>query len=926
MTGAIVSRERELAALDEFLDAVPASAATLLIEGEAGIGKTTIWEVGIAGARERGWQVCVSRPVESEAKLSYAALGDLLEDDLEETLPLLPEPQRRALSVALLREEAAGTGPDQRAVAVAALSVLRSLANRKTVLLAVDDVQWLDAASAQVLEFALRRLRTEPVGALLAWRTESSDRLPLALKSGHAEALRRIHTAPLSLRAIHEIVVAGVGVAFDKPILRRIYETSGGNPFFALELARALQQQPGRVELGDGIPVPEELHELVGARFDGLPEGTRDALLVAAALSKPSLPLLAAVVAEDPEGHLAPAREAKVVMVEGEQVRFVHPLLASAAYSQASPARRRQVHRRLASVVSDNEERARHLALSTEGPDEEVAHALEEAARGAFLRGATHAAVELSRRACASTPGDRPEELRRRSLAEAEYRIQAGDSTGARDLLEAVLATAPSGAARAEVLSRLGDAHFFGVAWRTAAEVYRQALAEPGGTAAVRARSELDLSLVQYLLQEPAAEIAEHARAAVDLAELLDDPGLLVVALLNSAFAEMLLGHELQMDLIERACALEPWMDGVPVVLRPRAYLASVLAWTDDVPGAVGEYEAALRDAREHGDELSEVWLLGRLAQIEILAGAWREALDHIEEAEGLLLQAGQPTNRAFLLAIRAALEARLGCVSATREAAAEALELALMFDAPHVRAIAVEAIALLELSLERPLEADAHLASLVAATRTSGIHGPAEMRFVPDEIEALAALGRVAEAEELLAWFERCSVAFDSPSTRAAAIRCRGMIAAAKGERDDAVRFLEEARAQYERVPIPFDHARTLLALGSARRRARARRAARECLQNALAIFEQLGAATWAQRTRAELARIAGRAPREGELTTAERRVAELVAEGRTNKEVAAELVVTVRTVESTLTKAYAKLGVRSRTELARQLQSGLS
>src|SRR6476620_1418765 len=181
MTPAIVGRELELAAIDEFLDAIPSGAATLLVEGEPGIGKTTVWEAGIAAAHRRGWQVCESRPVESEAKLSYAALGDLLEDNLEQTLPSLPEPQRRALGVALLREEAAGTGPDQRAVAVAALGVLRALTDREPVLLAVDDVQWLDTASARVLEFVLRRLRTEPVGALLAWRTEASGPLPLGL-------------------------------------------------------------------------------------------------------------------------------------------------------------------------------------------------------------------------------------------------------------------------------------------------------------------------------------------------------------------------------------------------------------------------------------------------------------------------------------------------------------------------------------------------------------------------------------------------------------------------------------------------------------------------------------------------------------------------------------------------------------------------
>ncbi|HEX9599540.1 MAG TPA: AAA family ATPase [Gaiellaceae bacterium] len=917
MTGVVVGRERELADLDEFLDTVLAGTATLVIEGEPGIGKTTIWQAGIAGARERSWRVLESRPVESEAKLSYAALGDLLEAELEATLPSLPGPQRRALSIALLQEEPRGPRPEQRAIAIAVLGALRTLSEAGPVVLAVDDVQWLDTASQAVLEFALRRLRDERVGVLLAWRVEGPGPLPLGLERGLSGRLRRMRAGPLSLGAIHEVVLAELGVAFDRPILRRIHETSAGNPFFALELARALERQGVPTGPGDMLSIPDELHALVSARFAGLPATTREALLVVAALSEPSLPLLATAIGADPESKLGPAREAKIVRVEGETVRFAHPLLASAAYSQASPPRRRDVHRRLAALVSDGEERARHLALSTEGPDEEVALSLEEAARSAFLRGATHAAVELSERARGRTPGDRLEDLLRRSAAEAEYRIQAGDSVGARDLLEDVLETCPSGAARAELLSRLADTHFFGVDWRSAANLHRQALAEPGGDDVVRARSELGLSLALYFLQASAPEMAAHARAAVRLAERLGDRALLGQALADEAWSELLLGRGLQAALVERACALERWMEGVPVVMRPSSYLALMLGQVDDLNGALAGYEELRRQALEQGDEFSLAIMLGRTGQFECLAGAWGEALAHIEAGEEVLLQAGQLSNHAFLLAVQALVEAHLGRVRSARQAGERALELAASVDAALVRSIASWALGFLELSLGRAAEADDRLAPLVAATREAGVQEPGEMRFVPDEIEALIGLGRFEEAEELLEWFEGRGVALDRPSARGAAARCRGLMAAAAGDLEGAVSSFEEALVQYERVPMPFERARTLLPLGSARRRARERRGARECLQQALAIFEQLGAAIWAQRSRAELARIAGRAPGSGQLTAAERRVAELVAEGRTNKEVAAELVVSVRTVESTLTKVYAKLGVRSRTEL---------
>jgi tetratricopeptide (TPR) repeat protein len=803
MTGAIVGRERELAEIAEFLEAIPAGAATLLIEGEPGIGKTTLWQAGVAGARERCWRVLESRPVESEAKLSFAALGDLLEEELEETLPRLPGPQGRALAIALLRREPRGPRPEQRAVAVAVLGALRTLAEAGPVLLAVDDVQWLDTASARVLEFALRRLRCERVGVLLAWRVEGPAALPLGLDRGLFGGLRRMRAGPLSLGAIHEVVLAGLGVAFGRPILRRIHETSGGNAFFALELARALQRQQGPIEPADRLPVPDQLHALVADRLAGLPERTREALLVAAAISQPALSMLAAAIGEDAEGQLAPACEAKVVRVEGETITFAHPLLASAAYSQASPARRRDLHRRLAALVSDAEERARHLALSTEGPDEEVALSLDEAARSAFLRGATHAAVELSERARRLTPGNGLEEIRRWSAAEAEYRIQAGDSAGARDLLEDVLESCPSGPARAEVLSRLADTHFFGLDWRSAANLHRQALAEPGGSDAVRARSELGLSLALAFLRASPPEMAAHARAAVRLAERLGDRALLGVAFANEAYSELLLGHGLQMALVERACALERWMEGVLIVMRPSSYLALMLAQVDDLKGALAGYEKLRRRALEHGDEFSLAIMLGRTGQFECLAGAWEEALDHIEAGEEVLLQAGQLSNHAFLLAVRALVEAHLGRVRSACQTGERALELAGRVDAVLVRSVAAWALGFLELSLGRPAGAHDYLGPLVAEARSASIQEPGEMRFVPDEIEALIGLGRLEEAETLLDWFEERGAALDRPSARAAAARSRGLIAAEGADLDGAVACFQDALLQHERVPI---------------------------------------------------------------------------------------------------------------------------
>jgi DNA-binding CsgD family transcriptional regulator len=223
-----------------------------------------------------------------------------------------------------------------------------------------------------------------------------------------------------------------------------------------------------------------------------------------------------------------------------------------------------------------------------------------------------------------------------------------------------------------------------------------------------------------------------------------------------------------------------------------------------------------------------------------------------------------------------------------------------------------------LALSLGDARDAERQLAPLVEVIWRAGIREPGFMRAVPDEVEALIMLDESARALVLLDPFEREARRLDRAWALAAAARCRAMLAAADGRLEEAERAFAESLGHHERLGEPFDLARTLLAQGVVQRRAKQRRAARETLQRALALFEELGAAIWAERARAELARIGGRAPSAGELTPMERRVADLVAAGRSNREIAAELVVTARTVETHLSRIYRKLGLRSRTELA--------
>jgi DNA-binding CsgD family transcriptional regulator/tetratricopeptide (TPR) repeat protein len=925
MTQIVVGRQPELARIDDFLVGASGGARVLVIEGGPGMGKTTLWLAGLENATDRAWRVLSARPTDVEATFAYAGIGDLLEEADEGALAPLPVPQQHALRVALLREEPQGRAPDPSAVAIAFLNALRGISRAGPILVAVDDVQWLDSPSALALGFAIRRLGTEPVGVLLARRTEEPGGLPLGLdRPLQGEPLGRIAVGPLDLAALSQLLYGRLGVRFPRTTLRRIHVASGGNPLFALELGRSLMNEPARLEAGIDVPLPDEVTTLLGAQLAGLPVGTQDALAVAAALAHPTVDLVAKAVGVPADRWLEPALHAHLIEVDDGRIHFTHPLRAAAARSSTSPARRREIHSRLAAIVADPEERARHLALATDGPDETVASALDEAARRASARGAPDAASELLALAGRLTPPDRLVDIQRRGLAEADYAQYAPDPVRARSLAERLLVICPPGPARGEALSLLGRIHL-GLDNRVAATLIRQALAEVGDDDLLRMHCEGGLTAALDNLGEDAPEALAHGWAELELAERLGDQVSVATSLRGIARNEMRRTGRMPTELIERSMTLDPLVqESRPVNHWPSAFFAEMLSWTDDIAAGVAKWQWLRQQAFERGEEHALSWILAFMIPHECVAGGWEQALAHANECYDLGLAAGQVSLlQAVALADRALVEAHIGDELAARRDSEEALRLGEPVNARISERTVAWALGLLELSLGNYDAAHDRLAPLVEDRRAAGVGEPGDLRFVPDEIEALIGMERLADAGALLGWYQGLARASGRVHALAACDRCRGLLHAARGELDQAIAALQESRTRYATIADPFGHGRTLLALGSIQRRALHRHSARASLDASLSVFAGLGAKLWTERARVELGRIGGRHAIGDELTPSERQVAALVAEGHTNREVAAALVLSERTIEGHLSSVYAKLQLRSRSELVHRFTS---
>ncbi|HYN69805.1 MAG TPA: AAA family ATPase, partial [Candidatus Eisenbacteria bacterium] len=368
----LFGRETELGQVREFIVRREGSPASLLLVGEPGIGKSSIWTAGLAMARSAGVTVLQHRAVQAEAAWAFAGLGDLLGDAIGDVLPALAQPRSRALSVALLLEDPGEFPSDPHALGLATRDALRLLAARNPVLIAIDDLQWLDPGSSAVLASAVRRGADERVGLLATSRVPAQSSAT-GLEAVFASSARVIGIGPLSLTALSHLLAAELELHLARPRLTQLWELTSGNPLFALEIGRELVRTRSVLEPGQPPPVSDDLQVLLAARLARLSPDTRRVLTTAAAMTRPTVDALARIHGEPRVATaIAEATVQSIAAVRGGRVHFAHPLHASVALGQLSTGDRRRLHRRIAAEADDLEDRARHLALAS-GPGAEVA-------------------------------------------------------------------------------------------------------------------------------------------------------------------------------------------------------------------------------------------------------------------------------------------------------------------------------------------------------------------------------------------------------------------------------------------------------------------------------------------------------------------------------------------------------------------------
>ena len=689
MTHVIAGRTAEIGILDEFLADGLAEPRSLLIDGAPGIGKTTLFRTLLDHAHERDYAVAVCQPARSEVELSYAALVGLLGDIGLEPVDALPAPQARVLRTIMRLEETAET-VDSLSLSLATVAAVRAVASARPLLLAVDDAQWLDPPTARALAFLVRRLagsctRVALVRSLgagppprLGDRSTANDDLidwPAELARAMPEGRHQtIVVGPVGPSDLSRILRRVLGWAPAWPRVVRIAELSQGNPLHALELTRAF----GAVRSTDGLegPLPDSVLELARSRIAGLPERVRGAVELAAVPRDSGLDLLARL---DPSAlELREALEAAarhgIVTVDAERVRFTHPILAAAAYGSIPAARRRDLHRAMAMLSDDLEERARHLATAAEAPDAQVAVALEGAAEQAWRRGAPDAAADLLHQACRLTPPADVEAVALRRIAYGRLLHSAGDAPGAVAELESVVASLPAGVLRAGALFHLMYVARLSGSLERAVEHGVQAAAEAAGDPLFQAEA---LGLLSRISDNDIARKLDAARRALAAVDKVPHPDPEVVFQVHAALVEAEFYAGLGIHL-ERLEGLDPGASPRFPPVRSASHGEDLVGRLLAYDGRIDEGLELLRGLYERasvGSRSTLPAILGWMAEAQLTAGRFvaageltQEAFDRAEETGG---KGGLP----WEVGLHAVALARLGLVDEAESTARQVLD-----------------------------------------------------------------------------------------------------------------------------------------------------------------------------------------------------------------------------------------------------------
>jgi DNA-binding CsgD family transcriptional regulator len=911
----LYGREAECAAVEGLIAGAGSSqSGALVVRGDPGLGKSAL--LGYATERAARMRVLRAVGIEAESELAFAALHQLVRPTLD-LLTRLPEPQAAALGGALGLSRV--SVQDRFLIGVGVLSLLAEAAEDGPLVCVVDDAQWLDRPSADALTFAARRLEAEGVVLLFAARDGE-------LRRFEAPGLAELRLGRLDAEAAGALLAEHVPTALSGEVRERLVANAGGNPLALIELAGLLsdEQLAGRAPLPDPLPPSAEIERVYLERVRALAPAAQALLLLVAADDTGSLATVfqaAATLGIEPDA-LAPAEGAGLVRAFDGQIEFRHPLVRSTLYRDATFAQRQAAHRALAGVFDgeqDADRRAWHRAAASPGPDDEVADELEQTARRAQRRsGFAAAARALERAAELSAKGD---PRGRRLVAAAQNAWLAGGPEQALALLDRADGLVADGLVRADISHLRGTIGLRCGVPAEAATILAAGAAEVSPLAPAKAIEMLVEAAQAASYAGDAAQIVEFGRRASALLED-DDPDERFTVDVIVGIGSLLAGDA---------------ASGVPLLREALALAAgfqdpSRLVHAGACAGYLGEeatehelYGRAAARARETGAVAMLPYVLEFLARAEAVDGRYAAAAAHASEGLGLARETGQQNSVCHLHASLALIAALRGREEECRSHAAEALALATARGLGYQAALADWALARLDLSLGKPEEALVRLAELAAAGPGES-HPFVKLVSTPELVEAAVRAGQTGAAQAALVEFERFARETAPPWTLALVARCRGLLSAGGA----AERHFKEALQRHGEGARPFDRARTELIFGEFLRRDGRRKEARLHLRAALDAFERLGAAAWAERARIEL-RASGETARERDPSTADRltpqeqQIVRFVAEGSTNKQVAAQLFLSPRTVDHHLRNVFLKLGISSRSELIRGFSGGI-